>query len=525
MATMQDFRCNRPGRSHAPTCATAGRVRGLLVVLGMALTGLAAPLTNAAEFVVSNDLDAGSGSFQEAVALANSTQGPDTISFDSGYFNTPRTVHVDRLRIDDSLTIKGPGRDRLTIQCVTNGAPSGFIIGLSGLEGTNARSTVIEGLTLRAEAGVPTRGIFHAAHHNLTLRDVHVAGSGQQLHRYSAAVTSINAELIVEDSVIENLHSASPGGAVTAFADVEVHPSVESLLSIRRSLIRDNTSAAQGGAFYVYAGQLDDSFSITIEDSELSNNSSDYRAGAMFASGSFHVTLSNSTLSGNMAETAYGGALDLVNSGVASASLSIDGTTITDNSAGTHGGAISTIGSNAPPIRIANSVIAGNRLLNPAGDPSHDIYAEADVVASYSLIGASAGSNPSLMVLEHQSAVGSNILDTDPMLGPLADNGGATRTHAIGSGSPLLDAGNAAAPTRNMALPRPANDQRGGGFQRVSGPAVDIGAYERQVNGGGGSAGGSGGGSVGGWTLAWLALLTALSAWRRSGGSCRSYES
>lgn len=500
MATLKDYRFNQ------------------FVALGMALTGLFAPLANAAEFVVSNDLDSGSGSFEEAVALANGNQGPDTITFDSGYFNTPRTLNISRLRIDESLTIRGPGRDRLTIQCVANGATSGFIIGLSGLEGTNAYTTVFEHLTVRAESGVPARGIFYAGHHNLTLRDVHLAGSGQELEGVGAAVAILNAELTVEDSVIENFHSSLGGGALTAWANIYRHPSVERLLSIRRSAFRDNNSAFSGGAIQVYTFQVDDNFSVSIEDSELSNNAAYARGGAISITGPFQVALSNSTFSGNTAGVNFGGALDLVNTGITPASLIIDASTITDNTAGTHGGAISSIGANAPSIRIANSVIAGNRIVDTSSNRSQDIYANASVVGSYTLIGSSAGSNPALTLLEHQSATGSNLLDTDPRLGSLADNGGATRTHAISTGSPLLDAGDAGAPTRNMALPPPATDQRGAGFPRVSGSAADIGAYERQASGGGGSAGSSGGGgSVGIWPLAWLTMLAALSAWRRSG--------
>jgi hypothetical protein len=54
------------------------------------------------------------------------------------------------------------------------------------------------------------------------------------------------------------------------------------------------------------------------------------------------------------------------------------------------------------------------------------------------------------------------------MLGPLADNGGPTQTHALLPGSPAIDAGD------NTACP--ATDQRG--VTRPLGAACDIGAYE-----------------------------------------------
>ncbi len=61
-----------------------------------------------------------------------------------------------------------------------------------------------------------------------------------------------------------------------------------------------------------------------------------------------------------------------------------------------------------------------------------------------------------------------DLTSATPGLGPLADNGGATQTHALLSGSPAIDAGDNAA--------CPATDQRG--VARPHGPACDIGAYE-----------------------------------------------
>jgi hypothetical protein len=69
---------------------------------------------------------------------------------------------------------------------------------------------------------------------------------------------------------------------------------------------------------------------------------------------------------------------------------------------------------------------------------------------------------------------GNNLLNVDPRLGPLADNGGPTRTHALLPDSPALDAG-----TNPGALP---TDQRGPGFFRTSGPRPDIGSFEARAS-------------------------------------------
>jgi len=54
-------------------------------------------------------------------------------------------------------------------------------------------------------------------------------------------------------------------------------------------------------------------------------------------------------------------------------------------------------------------------------------------------------------------------------LGGLSDNGGFTRTHALGTDSVAIDAATGACP---------ASDQRGLGFARPAGPGCDVGAYE-----------------------------------------------
>ena len=65
------------------------------------------------------------------------------------------------------------------------------------------------------------------------------------------------------------------------------------------------------------------------------------------------------------------------------------------------------------------------------------------------------------------TSVGS-LNNTDPKLGPLANNGGPTLTIALLPGSPAIDAGDDSS--------APPTDQRG--FPRPAGPAADIGAFE-----------------------------------------------
>ena len=131
-------------------------------------------------------------------------------------------------------------------------------------------------------------------------------------------------------------------------------------------------------------------------------------------------------------------------------------------------------------MTIQNSIVAGNTATNTGPDflPDPDSILDVD----YSLIGDTSGSGITAV-----TGTG-NILDQAAGLGPLADNGGPTRTHALLPGSPAINSGN-----RNL-LPADANDtdgdsnttepipfdQRGAGFDRLRGGQIDMGAFEVQ---------------------------------------------
>ena len=77
--------------------------------------------------------------------------------------------------------------------------------------------------------------------------------------------------------------------------------------------------------------------------------------------------------------------------------------------------------------------------------------------------------------------VGTTANPINPLLGPLAPNGGPTETMALLPGSPAIDAGDSALAVDANGKPL-TTDQRGTPFARISGAAVDIGAFEVQPN-------------------------------------------
>jgi hypothetical protein len=67
-----------------------------------------------------------------------------------------------------------------------------------------------------------------------------------------------------------------------------------------------------------------------------------------------------------------------------------------------------------------------------------------------------------------------DLLNVDPLLGPLQDNGGPTFTMALFPGSPAIDAGDNTGATDW--------DQRGPGYPRIVNGIIDIGAFEVQAH-------------------------------------------
>jgi hypothetical protein len=176
----------------------------------------------------------------------------------------------------------------------------------------------------------------------------------------------------------------------------------------------------------------------------VSNNTAASHAGGVAAYR--FVGLTNTTVSGNVAQqdAVYADALGIYSS------------TISANvGAGIYASGGVGFGSAATVI---GSIIQGNTGNNFAG--------EAHATGSNNIIGpdpsGGSGNYPP------------GSVDCDAKLGPLADNGGPTRTMALLAGSCAIDAGPARA-----SVP---SDQRGAKFARRVGSATAIGAYEAQSN-------------------------------------------
>jgi hypothetical protein len=105
-----------------------------------------------------------------------------------------------------------------------------------------------------------------------------------------------------------------------------------------------------------------------------------------------------------------------------------------------------------------------------AGNDGADVGQAGTLFSDHSLLGTVEGTT--------LTDEGGTIEGQVPVLGPLAANGGPTRTHALLTGSPAIDHG----PVPVPVFTGNAFDQRGAGFLRVVDGTVDIGAYEVQAD-------------------------------------------
>jgi hypothetical protein len=171
----------------------------------------------------------------------------------------------------------------------------------------------------------------------------------------------------------------------------------------------------------------------------------------------------NVTLSGNTATGLSTGG-GLFNNSI----LTLANVTVTRNAAVTGGGVF-----NGGTVQVFNSIIAQNR--GTAGAATGPDAFGTFTSLGHNLIGSTDGSsgwNPSVGDL-----LGNASAPLDARLGPLADNGGPTLTHALLPGSPAIDTCD---PLRDAV---PLTDQRGVVRPRDGdgngSPLGDIGAFEK----------------------------------------------
>jgi hypothetical protein len=349
----------------------------------------------------------------------------------------------------DNLTLNGPGRDALTID--GHQLDRVFVHPYGGT--LTVRAMTIQGGRNRATGfQVAGGGCIASAGYvtldNTTVRNCYAGGEGAYggaIYAYSLTMANSTLSGNRAYGVHESAGTAAFGGAAFVYS-MQLSDSTISGNRAEHLFNANRTSYDIGGGLITVRGGR-------IANSTIDSNTSYGRGGGIAAFNP--VAISNSTLSGNIAQTDIGGALFLRGS----TTLQANNSTFTANYAQAGGGGIWIAASTS---ELQSDLLFGN---------STDTGDFADLQSSSPL--AISGANNLIGNAGPSVALPADTLTANPLLGALTDNGGPTRTHALGAGSPAVDAGNNLA---NLSF-----DQRGTPFPRVHGAAADIGAFEQQA--------------------------------------------
>jgi hypothetical protein len=272
-------------------------------------------------------------------------------------------------------------------------------------------------------------------------------------------VTASAADVVLSKFTIRN-GKASNGGGIDN----------QGTLTINRSTITGN-HATGGGIGNLAGGGIYNRGELTITGSTISGNtaSSGFNTGQKVQGGGIYtagtLTLSNSTVSGNSTTasgdvdcgSAYGGGIYSLSVTLTLSNSTLSGNYASDCDLG-HGGGIFSIYGTLQNTIVANSTSGGN--CDGLGLTSKGYNLSGDNTCNFSGPG--------------------DLNNTNPLLGPLQNNGGSTQTQALLPGSPAIDAGNPNGctdgsghllKTDQRGAPRPDKEDTGG---------CDIGAFERQ---------------------------------------------
>jgi hypothetical protein len=471
---------------------------------------LAASPSMAATFTVTNTDDAGAGSLRQAVNDANNAGGDNTIVFDLPGLTQPVIdLKTEGLFLTSNITILNdrPGDVPVTVRA---GAPPHFL--MACFYTGDGRHVLLAGLTISGppgasdnqDSGIKSSGGYLTLR-NCTLTDNN-AFLGGALFNEGGEVTLIDClvtgnrarqggglynggggKLILQHCTISN-NSAEEGGGIenSQFADVTL---IDCMVSgnLATSTFGDSEGGAgigNGGSLamtnctlsgnqvaHFGGGAISTAGGVTANNCTFVNNKGEL-GGAIWDSGSTskRAALNNCTFSGNFmvdpdgithSSAIYASYL-YIKSGTPK--LTVNNCTFSSGIPGEpasfDGGAI-LAGGQHTQVEIANSIFrrtSGGRNIFNGGDST--LISRGHNLCNDDASG-DGGTGPGGLL----NGPG-DIRNTDPMLGPLADNGGPTQTFALLPGSPAINAGDDATAR--------SRDQRGYARNGTS----DIGAYE-----------------------------------------------
>ena len=449
---------------------------------GIYLAGGTLDILNGSEITYNTAVDspnsAGGGiySLQGAINLTDSLVSNNSAQYGGGInlnqVSAQLTINNSQL-LNNSGLAPGPTNfpgGAITIQTGSATMNSGLISGNDAFRGAgvmvvSGNFTLNGGTITDNESSYGGGAYVRSVGGLLTINDGAISGN-----RSTASIFGGGALYIFQGSVVQNGGEINDNTAVNLGGAMEVR---QGSFTMNGGTIAGNSAGNWGGAIYndmgtvtINEGTLTDNYSVlgggalatgadshsTIQSSVIYTNSTSITqtGGAILNTGT--LTLTNVTLSDNLANNGGG----LQNEGTAT----LNNVTIFGNTAVSNGGGLN---ENGGTLNIVNTIVAGN---SAATGPD---CAGTIVSQGYNLIQNSSGCTVS------GSSTGN--ISGNPLLSPLALNGGSTLNHALGDNSPAIDAANntTCASLDQRGIPRPVDGDNN------STATCDMGAFELGV--------------------------------------------
>jgi hypothetical protein len=341
----------------------------------------------------------------------------------------------------------------LNIDPVTNTSGSAAVPGSLPYEWANAAA----GDTIRFAANLNGRTIILGNTLDIT-KPVTIDGAGTGITLNGGG----NRVFLIEPGIAADISGLTITGGVALLAGAGGGILNEGFLSLSNSSVTGNIAAFGGGIANVGSGAL------TMTGDTTNNNTATGSGGGVYNSS--QLTIINCTIAVNIA--VHGGGIANAHGVLMMGNSTVASNTVTGSQA--DGGGINT-GGVGSHLALLNTIVSNP---NSGAATKNDVFGTIDQ-AQGDLFGSDVS-------ITGGGNLGSNRFNTNPLLGPLQNNGGPTATMAllpgpaIGAGvSTSLIPGLTVPTTDQRGDPRPANSIDIGAFQtpplpQPAGPVLDV---------------------------------------------------
>ena len=457
------------GTGERPRVGVLSRLVGFVAatVLTLAMLLVCANPAWAAEFTVTRSDDPAPGaceaddcSLREAVISANGNGEADTINLPPASILPPNTDGY-------ALTIGGRGEEA---------ARRGDLDITSNVDIVGTTSADFPVVNVRSANIDRIFDVKSGATANISQLVI----SGGNAQQVGGGLRNAGT-LTLTGSVVQNNTTGSTGN-IDQRRGGGIYNLASGDLTLLRTTVRDNVSRGDGGGIYNFGGDT------TLTASTVDGNEAGDDGGGISNRNGGTLTLVRSTVSNNTSQDEGGGIrVRDQTAPFTQTTLNATNSTISGNRAGDQGGGV--FGGPNSVATFTSVTINGNEAPNDASN----VFSTGQATFDKTIVSGGQGGAPNCS--QNFSSNGDNLgfpgtscgfeVQADPNLGPLADNGGFTETHALQVGSPAIDAvgiAPAGGIQAQSACPEPTQDQRTIDRPQdgdANGSAIcDIGAYE-----------------------------------------------